>query len=116
MKSKPQPSRTSKPAPQESQQPVPSPQEKPAQALAERDRWLRIAASPSLSPKAAAWAASVARSYQAAAQLGQKALDYRQERDQNLQKVLLITPSPPAPPPVSEQGNPPSSTRPETSA
>jgi hypothetical protein len=47
-----------------------------ARARAEQAKWNRIAASPSLSPEAAAWAKDNARSYAAAASLYQGALDW----------------------------------------
>jgi hypothetical protein len=48
--------------------------EKLARARADQAKWNRVAAHPSLSPEAAAWAKDAARSSAAAATLYQKAL------------------------------------------
>jgi len=97
MKSKPQ---APKPKPR-TQQPQPNPapapslEEKLATAKAEQDKWTWIAAHPSLSPAAAAWARDAARSAGAAAALYQKALIHQEpESDQG------------PPPPKSKQPAP----------
>ena len=69
------PQRAPKPSkPSQPQEPVLSPQEKLAQVQAQQQKWSMVAASPNLSPKAAAWARNAARSFQAAADLYQKGI------------------------------------------
>lgn len=50
--------------------------EKLEKARAERDKWLKVAAHPALSLKAASWAANIARSYAAELKLREKALQW----------------------------------------
>jgi hypothetical protein len=65
-------------------------QEKVRDARHKLDCWTRIAADPDLSPPAARFARNVARSYQAAATLGEKALQYeRQVNDRESQARLM---------------------------
>lgn len=62
--------------------------EKLERARADVAKWSRIAADPDLSPAAALAARNMARSSQAAVTLGEKALQYQQENDRNLARVL----------------------------
>ena len=66
MKSRPS---SKKSTPQPQPQPELSPQEKLAQVQAKAAKWSQVAADPSLSPPAAAWALGAAKSYGAAASL-----------------------------------------------
>ena len=114
--------------PQAKQQPQkqpaqpPSLQQKLQFAQAQRDRWSKVAADPNLSLGAALLARQAARSYAAAATLGEKALANSQaENDPASQSLLMralgISPLLPDQSPTSApQGPPPSSTGPETSA
>jgi hypothetical protein len=121
MKSQPQ-----KPKPQKSKEakPVLSLPEKLQQAQAEVQRWNGLAANPDLSLPAALFARNMARSSQAAATLYQKAADYQNSPEKQEQEALQARvarslgtiPSLPGQQPSSDQDNPPSSTKPETSA
>jgi hypothetical protein len=51
-----------------------------------RDRYRRIAADPKMSHRAALAAQQLARSYQAAVALGEKALQYEQEKQRPLRR------------------------------
>jgi hypothetical protein len=68
---------SSKPSKKEEAQPVLSLPEKLQLAQSRADHWSQIAADPDLSLPAALFARNAARSYQAAATLGQKALAYQ---------------------------------------
>ena len=58
-----------------------SAQEKMALAQANLAKWLEVAASPNLSPKAAAWARDAARSFQAEVTLRHKAQAHQKKID-----------------------------------
>ena len=77
--------------------------QKLAQAQQEADKWSQVAATPGLSPKAAAWAQGVARSSKAAAILYEKAMAFQQL--QNSQSSQL-DPSSKTRNPVSERLRP----------
>lgn len=103
--------------------PVLSLPEKLQQAQAEVQRWNGLAASPNLSQEAALFARNMARSSQAALTLYQKATDYQNSPEKQEQEALQARvarslgtiPSLPGQQPSTDQGNPPSPTRSETS-
>src|ERR1700756_4829532 len=106
----PRSSKKSKPK----QEPELSPEEKMQAAQADYQKWSKVAADPSLSPAAAAWALGVAKSAQAEIALRQKAA---QHNGQTPERNLAITLGLPLPQdqPTSLEPNPLTPTRPETS-
>jgi hypothetical protein len=60
-----------------------TPPEKMARAKADAAKWHRIASSPNLSPRAAAWALDMARSAEAEVRLRRKGAVYRALHDPN---------------------------------
>ena len=113
MSMKPRSPKPSKPG-QDSQQDKPlSLQEKTDFAKMQQSRYSQIAATPGLSLPAALAARNLARSYGAAAVLGEKAQAYNQELDDpaaqaDLMRTLGISPSRPGPQSNSAPENPPS--------
>jgi hypothetical protein len=84
-----------------------SPQEMQAVAQADHEKWSRIAADPSLSPQAAAWARNVVRSKAAELELWGKVRPQKEQSqpgDEQLGKALGITPSQPSPPTRTNPG------------
>lgn len=92
----------------------PSLPEKLAKAQADVERWTRLAASPNLSPAAAALAHQQMQSAQAAVKLRQKAMDYATASELDPPPGTMApgagpmpagappSPSPPSPPPGSD--------------
>ena len=81
--------------------------DKAAQAQADYLKWSALAAQPGLNPQEAEWARGIARSSQAAARLGRKALAYQEPTEQDdLSKVIGNTPSPAGQPTNTDQPNP----------
>ena len=92
-----------------------SPQESLAQAQADAEKWAKIAAHPSLNPKASAWAADQARSARASMKLWQKAIAYQQEGPEADLAATTGLPSPRGPMSFSDLPSLLSSTKPGTS-
>lgn len=95
---------------QENQEQPPSSEEKLVAAQAEVEKWRRLAASPNLGPKAAAWVQDMVQSAQAEVRLRQKGLAYqndpeRQTDDGALAQLLGLTSSPQDQPNPSPTGN-----------
>ena len=111
---------------QQDQQPAPpSPEQKLLAAQQDVQRWQQVAASPNLSPRAAAWALEQARSARAEVKLRQKAAAYQAQQENPLEQgddaalaVVLGLPlngSPQSQPNPSPTGQQPPSTSPATS-
>ena len=92
-----------------------SPQESLAQAQADAEKWAKIAAHPSLNPKASAWAADQARSARASMKLWQKAIAYQQDNPDADPNRPEVSPSLRGPLPFSDLPSLISSTKPGTS-
>ena len=107
----------SKPSSPKPKQPS-SLEEKLANALNRQAVWETVAANPALSPRAAAWAMGMADSWGAAVTLGQKAQAHQRAQEQgpsDLEQMLDLHSVQRQLPP-SDPENPPSSTKPGTSA
>lgn len=98
MSKKPRPkssTRSPKSSDAQKKQEEPSLPEKVQEQQAEYDKWSQAALDPSLSPAAAQFARNVARSQRAALQLGQKALLYQQEEQQDQKNTPSLPDQPP---------------------
>lgn len=108
----------SQPKPDQSQEPPPpSLQDKLALAQQQAQRYQQAAASPNLSPQAAAVALNLARSHRAAARLFQSALTYQAQQENTVEQgddaaLSVVLGLPPSGSPQSQQSPSPKDSQP----
>src|SRR5436190_3622338 len=95
---------------------VPTMQERLEHAQAQRERWKRLSLQPGLSPQAALAARELAISWQAAAELGEKAVRHEQQQAAKPQTLAGQEVQPAEAPPMISPRGPSGNSSPPTSS